>query len=122
VVRETGVAGRASPGLSASGTRQRVPFGFASVATSRRPSLLAASDVYRSRPVLTRCGTPRSTSRLCSHGPEPSLSLARYMSVRGFNITGWLTRALWCVIRSGVPPVDRIRQMSIASGSVPRTK
>ena len=69
-----------------------------------------ASEVYRSRAAPTRCGTRRSTSMACSHGPEPSLSLARYMSVRRFNRTGWLTRALWYVMRSAGPPVDLMRQ------------
>ena len=42
--------------------RQRVLRGLASVATRRRPSALAASEVYRSRPALNRWGMRRSTS------------------------------------------------------------
>jgi len=44
------------------GKCQSVLFGVASVATSRRPSALAASDVYRSMPGANRWGIRRSTS------------------------------------------------------------
>ncbi len=40
----------------------RLFFGLAGVSTRRRPSALAASDVYRSRPEVNRWGTRRSTS------------------------------------------------------------
>ena len=39
-------------------------FGLASVTTRRRPSALAASEVYRSRPEVSRWGMRRSTSML----------------------------------------------------------
>ena len=65
----------------------------ASVATMRRPSALAASDVYLSMPRLNRCGTRPSTSRLWIHGPPPSWSPARYISVFAFSNTGCVTTA-----------------------------
>ena len=46
------------------GKRQRVLRGLASVTTRRRPSALAASEVYRSRPEVNRWGMRRSTSML----------------------------------------------------------
>ena len=53
-----------SAGESANRKCQSVLFGLASATTSRRPSALAASDVYRSRPELNRWGMRRSTSTL----------------------------------------------------------
>ncbi len=92
MVSEMRVPAAASAGVSVMGKRQSVLFALASVATRRRPSALAASDVYRSRPKLTRRGWRWSRSMLYSHGPEPSASVARYSSVRGSKKTGWLTR------------------------------
>ena len=43
-----------SMGESASRSRQSVRFGVASVRTNRRPSALAASEVYRSGPEVSR--------------------------------------------------------------------
>ena len=104
------------------GTRHSVPFGLASVATTRRPSALAASEVYLSMPKLARRDRRRSTSRLKIHGPDPSASLARYSSVLEPRKTGSLTRESWFVIRSGLPPVGLIRQTSMRSGTEPWTK
>ena len=50
---------------------------------------------------------------------DPSESLARYSSVRESRKTGWLTSESWLVIRSGLPPLGRIRQTSMRSGSEP---
>ena len=55
---------RASPIDTGMGKRQSVLRGLASVTTRRRPSELAASDVYRSRPEVSRWGMRRSTSML----------------------------------------------------------
>src|SRR5260221_14745188 len=94
------------------GSLHNVPLGLASVATKRRPSALAASDEYLSVPKLTRRGVRFSTSRLYIHGPDPSASLATYISVRSSRKTGWLTTELGFVIRSGAFPVGLMRQMS----------
>jgi hypothetical protein len=64
VVRETGAAADTPVGESAIGNRQSVLFGLATVTTRRRASALAASDVSRSGPVVSRWGTRRSTLML----------------------------------------------------------
>ena len=64
VVSEIRAGADTSAGESAIRKRQSVLFGLASVTTRRRPSALAASDVYRSRPELSRWGMRRSTSML----------------------------------------------------------
>ena len=64
VVSEIRAAADISAGESAIGKRQSVLFGLARVTTRRRPSALAASDVYRSRPEVSRWGMRRSTSML----------------------------------------------------------
>src|ERR1017187_3686556 len=68
--------------------RQRDLLGFARVTTRSLPSAVAASAVYRSGPKVSRRGRRGSTSMLYSHGPAPSGSLARYISVRRFSSTG----------------------------------
>ena len=77
-----GLAADSSATWSDIGTRQRVPFVLATVATRRRPSALAASDVYCSRPKLTRCGMRRSRSKAYNAVRAPSAVVARYSSVR----------------------------------------
>ena len=58
------VASEACAGLAETGTRQSdVLDCVAAVATRRRPSALAASEMYRSTPWLIRCGTRRAMSR-----------------------------------------------------------
>ncbi len=64
VVSEIRAAADTSAGESAIRKRQSVLFELASVTTRRRPSALAASDVYRSRPEVSRWGMRRSTSML----------------------------------------------------------
>ena len=54
VVSEIRAAADTSAVESAIRKRQSVCFGLARVTTRRRPSALAASDVYRSRPELSR--------------------------------------------------------------------
>src|SRR5262249_48894753 len=49
---------------------------LATVATKRWPSALAATDVYFSRPKLTRRVILRSASKAHSQGPEPSAACA----------------------------------------------
>ena len=61
---------------SSSGTRHRLAVGFATVATTRRPSRLADTDVYCSRPEVTRRVTLLSTSSAHSHGPDRSSARA----------------------------------------------
>ena len=61
---EIGAAAETWVGALVIGKRQRVLFGLASVTTTRRPSALAASDVYRSSPELKRWGMRRSMSML----------------------------------------------------------
>ena len=54
VVNGIRAAADISTGESASGNRQRVLLVVSSVATRRRPSVVAASEVYRSRPEVSR--------------------------------------------------------------------
>ena len=55
---------------------QRLATGLLMVATSLRPSALASTDVYCSRPTLARRESFRFRSNAHSHGPEPSPSRA----------------------------------------------
>ena len=71
-----GFTSRSSAMRSRIGTLHKLAVGLATEATSRRPSALAASDVYFSRPKLTRRVCFRSTSRAHNQGPDPSRSRA----------------------------------------------
>ena len=60
VVSEIGEAADAPASASAMCKRQSVRFGLVAVTTSRRPSALAANDVYLSGPDVRRWGIRRS--------------------------------------------------------------
>ena len=84
------------------GTLHRLRTGLPMVATMRRPSVLAATDRYSSRPRLTRCGMRRSTSMAKRPNPEPSARGARYSRVRSSSSVGWATLDLWKVSPLGL--------------------
>ena len=60
-----GFTSRSSANRSSSGTLHKLAVGLDTVATSRRPSALAAMDMYCSNPKLTRREVLRSARRLC---------------------------------------------------------
>src|SRR2546427_370959 len=68
-------------GRSPMGTLQREALGFATVATTRRPFTLAATDMYCYRPKLTRRELFRSTSSAHSQGPDSSSAGETYSKV-----------------------------------------
>src|SRR5687767_6977853 len=85
-VRTGSAYGSASASVTipaSSGTRQRLELGLATVATIRRPSLLAEMDMYCSTPGETRVVVRRLMSSDQSHGPAPAASRATYNAVRG---------------------------------------
>ena len=76
VGNDSEVASDSSTARSATGTRHSRSVERETVATRRRPSALAASDVYCSRPVLMRRGTRRFTSD-ASHELRAPLTVLR---------------------------------------------
>src|SRR5262249_22190133 len=96
------------------GTLQSVAVGSPTVAARRRPSALAAMELYFSTPKLIRRVALRTTSSAHSHGPAPLESRATYNTVVLLIGVGYATGEFWCVSRSGIPPAEGIRQRSIS--------